>query len=92
MNTSKNKYNIAREAIAIKRDMFLNPPKGFLGYKGFEKFIKELPQWNTELDKDDYDKILTNMVMFLEQYQQFQMQSKELKNQILFNLKVDLIK
>lgn len=64
MNTSKNKYNIAREAIAIKRDMFLSPPKGFLGYKGFEKFIKELPQWNTELDKDEYDKILTNMVMF----------------------------
>lgn len=64
MNTSKNKYKIAKEAIAIKRDMFLNPPKGFLGYKGFEKFIKELSQWKTELEKDDYDKILTNMIMF----------------------------
>lgn len=64
MNSSKNKYQIAQEALAIKRDMFLNPPKGFLGYKGFEKFIKELPQWKYELGKDDYDKILANMVMF----------------------------
>lgn len=64
MNSSKNKYQIAQEALAIKSDMFLNPPKGFLGYKGFEKFIKELPQWKYELGKDDYDKILANMVMF----------------------------
>lgn len=64
MNSSKNKYQIAQEALAIKRDMFLNPPKGFLGYKGFEKFIKELPQWKYELGKDDYDRILANMVMF----------------------------
>ncbi|MCC0702425.1 DUF4872 domain-containing protein [Clostridioides sp. ES-S-0049-02] len=64
MNSSKNKYQIAQEALAIKRDMFLNPPTGFLGYKGFEKFIKELSQWKHELEKDDYDRILANMVMF----------------------------
>ncbi|MGX9756976.1 BtrH N-terminal domain-containing protein [Clostridioides difficile] len=64
MNSSKNKYQIAQEALAIKRDMFLNPTTGFLGYKGFEKFIKELPQWKHELGKDDYDRILVNMVMF----------------------------
>lgn len=63
MNSSKNKYQIAQEALAIKRDMFLNPSTGFLGYKGFEKFIKELPQWKHELEKDDYDRILANMVM-----------------------------
>lgn len=42
MNILKNKYNIVREVIVIKCDMFLNLFKGFLGYKGFEKFIKEL--------------------------------------------------
>lgn len=63
MNSSKNKYQIAQEALAIKRDMFLNPSTVFLGYKGFEKFIKELPQWKHELEKDDYDRILANMVM-----------------------------
>ncbi|MCC0738546.1 BtrH N-terminal domain-containing protein [Clostridioides sp. ZZV14-5902] len=63
MNSSKNKYQIAQEVLAIKRDMFLNPSTGFLGYKGFEKFIKELPQWKHELEKDDYDRILANMVM-----------------------------
>lgn len=64
MTSLKSKYEIAREALTIKGNMFLNPPKGFLGYKGFEKFIKELPQWKNELEKDDYDKILSNMVMF----------------------------
>ncbi|MGO0882631.1 BtrH N-terminal domain-containing protein [Clostridioides difficile] len=64
MNSSKSKYQIAQEALAIKCDMFLNPTTGFLGYKGFEKFIKELPQWKHELGKDDYDRILVNMVMF----------------------------
>ncbi|MDB0441204.1 hypothetical protein C4R89_17225 [Clostridioides difficile] len=64
MNSLKDKYQIAQEALAIKCDMFLNPTTGFLGYKGFEKFIKELPQWKHELGKDDYDRILVNMVMF----------------------------
>lgn len=64
INESKSKYQIAKEAIAKKGDLFLNPPTNFLGYKGFEKFIRELPKWKTELSKEDYDKILTNMVMF----------------------------
>lgn len=40
MNTSKNKYNIAREAIAIKRDMFLNPSKGFWDIKVLKSLLK----------------------------------------------------
>ena len=46
----------------------LNPIRyglfGFIGYRGFEKFIKELPNWKNELSKEDYDKILYNMVQF----------------------------
>lgn len=64
MNESKSKYQIAKEAISKKCKLFLNPPTNFTGYKGFEKFILELPKWKTELNKDDYDKILTNIIMF----------------------------
>ena len=64
MNTVKNKYQIAKEALAKKREMFLNPPVSFVGVKGFQKFINELPKLKSELTKPDYDKILANMVMF----------------------------
>jgi len=64
MNTTKDKYQIAKEALAKRSEMFLNPPVSFIGRKGFEKFIHELPKLKYELDKEDYDKLLTNMVMF----------------------------
>lgn len=64
MNESKSKYQIAMEAIAVRGKLFLNPPTSFLGYKGFEKFIHDLPLWKIELTKSDYDKIFANMVMF----------------------------
>lgn len=66
MHTNKGKYEIAKEAFAKKKEVYLNPPVGFIGYRGFDKFIKELPNWKSELSKEDYDKILYNMVQFLE--------------------------
>jgi len=64
MYTAKDKYQIAREALAKKRKMFFNSPVSFVGRKGFEKFIKELPKLKYELAKEEYDKILKNMVTF----------------------------
>ncbi len=64
MNATKNKYRIAKEALAKRGGMFLNPPVSFLGRKGFQKFINELPKLKNELVKEDYDKILANMVTF----------------------------
>lgn len=64
MNATKNKYKIAKEALAKKGEIFLNPPMSFIGRKGFQKFIDELPKLKSELMKEDYDKILANMVMF----------------------------
>lgn len=64
MNAAKNKYRIAQEALAKKSELFLNPPVSFVGRKGFEKFIKELPTLKSELAKEDYDKLLANMVTF----------------------------
>lgn len=64
MNATKNKYQIAKEALAKKGEMFLNPPVGFIGRKGFQKFINELPKLKSELMKEDYYKILSNMIMF----------------------------
>lgn len=65
MHTRKGKYEIAKEALAKKKELYLNPPVGFIGHRGFEKFIKDLPNWKKELSKEDYDKILFNMVQFL---------------------------
>lgn len=64
MNSSKNKYEIAQQAFGKKRELFLNPPVGFAGYRGFDKFIAELPGWRKEMPKEAYDKIFSNMVEF----------------------------
>ncbi len=64
MNSTKDKFQIAKEALTQKADLFLNPPVGFVGQKGFQKFIDELPLWRNELSKADYDKLFTNMVTF----------------------------
>ncbi len=64
MHTNKGKYEIAKEAFARKKDLFLHPPVGFIGCRGFEKFIKELPHWKSELSREDYDKQLYQMVQF----------------------------
>lgn len=64
MNATRNKYQIAKEALTKKSEMFLNPPASFIGRKGFDKFIHELPKLKNELTKADYDQILANMVMF----------------------------
>lgn len=64
MNTTKDKYSIAKEALAAKGKGFLNPPVGFLGRRGFEKFIHELPKMKTELTKEEYHGVLKNIVMF----------------------------
>ncbi len=64
MHSEKSKYQIAKEAFAQKSAAFLHPPIGFVGGRGFEKFIKDLPNWKRELSKEDYDKQLTHMVEF----------------------------
>ncbi len=64
MNSKKNPYQIAKEAFAKEAEAFLHPPVGFVGYRGFEKFIKDLPNWKNELSKEDYDKQLAHMVEF----------------------------
>ena len=35
MHTDKGKYEIAKEAFARKKESYLNPPVGFMGYRGF---------------------------------------------------------
>lgn len=64
MHSEQNKYQIAQEAFARKSAGFLHPPVGFLGYRGFEKFIQDLPNWRRELSKEDYDRQLMHMVEF----------------------------
>lgn len=64
MHTDRGKYEIAKEVLARKKELFLHPPVGFVGCRGFEKFIQELPRWKTELSREDYDRQLYQMVSF----------------------------
>ena len=64
MHTSKSKYEIAKEAFALKKRQFLQPQVGFIGCLGFEKFIKELPEWKNDLSREDYNKQLYQMAQF----------------------------
>jgi len=65
MDSTKTKEQIARDALKKRSEQFLNPPVGFIGYKGLEKMIKEMPSWLEELGKEDLDKILYQFVQFL---------------------------
>lgn len=65
MGSTKDKYQIAKEAIMKRKEQFLNPPVRFIGYKGFDKFIKELPLWKNEMSKEDCNNLLTDIVMFM---------------------------
>lgn len=64
MSAVKDKYQIAKEAFAKRGEQFLNPSAGFVGRKGFEKLISDLPGLKEELTKEDYEKLLTNLVTF----------------------------
>lgn len=44
--------------------MFLEPTSGCLGIRGFEKFIAELSGLREKLGREEYDKILLNMMTF----------------------------
>jgi hypothetical protein len=64
MNAVKDKYRISKEALENRSEMYFNPPVGFVGRMGFSNFIDELPKLKCELTKDDYNKLLFNMVTF----------------------------
>jgi len=65
MHAVKNKYQIAKEALAQKAALFLHPPVSFVGSKGFDKLIQDLPKLKTGLIEEDYKKLFTSLVTFL---------------------------
>lgn len=65
MNQSKQKEEIVKEALQKKAKAFLNPPVGFVGHKGMDKFINDFPNYLEEFSKEDLDMILLNMVQFM---------------------------
>lgn len=64
MGQCHNKAQIAQLALQQKAESFLHPQVSFTGYKGFDKFIADLPKWKSELGKEEYDKVLCHMVQF----------------------------
>ena len=64
MDRPNGKFQIAQQALSKKAEWFRNPPTGFLGRKGLEKLISDLPRWKTELSTEEYNEVLMNMVMF----------------------------
>lgn len=57
--------SIVEKSLNYKKELFLNPPVGFIGYKGFEKFVNELPKLPELIGINETKKILSNMVQFL---------------------------
>jgi hypothetical protein len=64
MNQPKSVEEIATTCLLQKANAFLNPPVSFLGYKGMEKFQKELPNWEKTLGTSEVKKIWSELVPF----------------------------
>ena len=64
MHATKGKYQIAQEALAQKAALFLHPPVSFIGTKGLEKLIRDLPNLKKELTEKQYTQLFTNLVTF----------------------------
>jgi hypothetical protein len=64
MEHPRDKHAIVRDALKKKAEAFLNPPISSLGIEGFKKFASEFPEWESELNAEDYRKCLMNIAMF----------------------------
>ncbi|MEM1486175.1 DUF4872 domain-containing protein [Oscillospiraceae bacterium PP1C4] len=59
-----NIKDIIQTGLRKTSTLFLNPPVGFMGIKGFEHFIKEFPLWKTMYDKDTLKNIYMHFITF----------------------------
>ncbi len=64
MSSPRGKEQIADEALRKKTELFLHPSVGFTGYRGFERFIFDLPEWRKQLGEKKCYNQLFNMVQF----------------------------
>lgn len=60
----KSVGEIAQEAFTQKAKSQLNPPVKFLGIPGMRKFAKEFPRLQYELTEEQYNQMITNILMF----------------------------
>jgi hypothetical protein len=60
----KSAIDIARKGFHRKAIKILESPVGFVGIKGMYKFAKEFPHWQEELTREDYIKVLENIIMY----------------------------
>jgi hypothetical protein len=54
---NRNTKEIVRKAIRDTAECYLNPPVGILGIKGFDRLIKELPEWHKTYDLETMESI-----------------------------------
>lgn len=60
----KNVGDIAIDAFTQKAKSQLNPPVKFLGIPGMRKLAKEFPRLQYELTEEQYNQMITNILMF----------------------------
>lgn len=60
----RNRKEIIDKAFINMAERFLNPPVGFMGIKGIEKMIKELPKWEKEYSKETISNIYRTFMQF----------------------------
>jgi hypothetical protein len=63
-NPNYDMRDIMKKGLSINADMFFNPPVGFMGNRGFEKFIKEFPAWHGYFDTSVLCEIYRHFLTF----------------------------
>lgn len=64
MDHPKDKMTIFKEALGYRANMFVNPPRKFLGVEGIKKFVDDLNTLENDIGKKELKKILKNIVEF----------------------------
>ncbi len=55
---------IVQQGLAQNAGLYLNSPVGFIGRRGLERLIKELPSWNKTFSQDVLEKICLHLIEF----------------------------
>lgn len=56
--------SIVQQGIGKNASLYLNSPLGFMGKRGFERFIREFPTWNNIFSQDELRKIYLHFIEY----------------------------
>lgn len=63
-NPNRDISSIIQEGLKRNAELYLNSPVNFIGQKGMERMMKELPDWNTMYDAETMKQICLHLIEF----------------------------